>query len=90
MRECPLCHSLDIHRSRTRSAIERVIVWVKARHLYRCRACGYRGWETKRRARPVGDMWIPTGTPPDLSQLDRIVVPEATDDSVARSRDAEA
>ena len=44
MRHCPRCKSEDIHRSRTKSMWERWRKEITAKRVYRCRACGWRGW----------------------------------------------
>jgi hypothetical protein len=40
---CPTCHA-SIHRSRSRSWIERLRRRVTRRAPFRCSACGWRGW----------------------------------------------
>ncbi len=44
MHQCPRCRSQEIHRSRTRSIWEGFRKELTGRRLYRCRACGCRGW----------------------------------------------
>lgn len=44
MRECPRCKSPDIHRSRSRSKWEAWRKEITGKRLYRCAACGWRGW----------------------------------------------
>lgn len=44
MNLCPACRSKDIHRSKSRNALER---WRKEhsdKRLFRCHKCGWRGW----------------------------------------------
>jgi FlaA1/EpsC-like NDP-sugar epimerase len=41
---CPSCISARVHRSRARSLVERVRRSMSAERLFRCDACGWRGW----------------------------------------------
>src|SRR5690606_20887678 len=41
---CPSCHEPRLHRSRARSLPERVRRNWSAKRLFRCDACGWRGW----------------------------------------------
>jgi hypothetical protein len=41
---CPSCRSADAHRSRARNVFERRRKERTPRRLYRCDACGWRGW----------------------------------------------
>ena len=41
---CPSCHLPGLHRSRSRTMRERVQKVTSHRRLYRCAACGWRGW----------------------------------------------
>lgn len=41
---CPECNSLHLHRSRARGVRERVRRRFSDRRLFRCSACGWRGW----------------------------------------------
>lgn len=41
---CPKCRSLHVHRSRTRSALERVLRAFTPLRPFRCTACAWRGW----------------------------------------------
>jgi hypothetical protein len=70
MRECPKCHSLEMHRSRARSLRDRFLVWLRGANPYRCRSCGYRGWGGVGRSRPISTDWVPANHPPDLQQVD--------------------
>lgn len=42
--ECPTCGELAAHRSHTRSASERIRKSLTRERLFRCDACGWRGW----------------------------------------------
>ena len=44
MHQCPECRSENIHRSRAKSKWEGWRKNVTGKRLYRCRACGWRGW----------------------------------------------
>lgn len=44
MQQCPQCRSNRIHRSRTRTFLERLRRQFSTRRLFRCEACGWRGW----------------------------------------------
>jgi len=46
--KCPKCASLDIHRSRHRSLLERLRKFLTGKRPYRCRACGTRIWDVDR------------------------------------------
>jgi hypothetical protein len=48
MHQCPKCKSEDIHRSRSRSLWESWRKEITDNRLYRCRACGWRGWGPNR------------------------------------------
>jgi FlaA1/EpsC-like NDP-sugar epimerase len=43
-RVCPVCAAADIHRSRTRTMVERVQRSLREERLFRCHACNWRGW----------------------------------------------
>lgn len=70
MRECPKCHSLEMHRSRPRSLRERFLIWLRGSNPHRCRACGYRGWGGIGRSEPINTDWVPANRPPDLQRID--------------------
>ena len=44
MQLCPKCKSDDIHRSHARTRVEEWRKQITGKRLYRCRACGWRGW----------------------------------------------
>jgi predicted RNA-binding Zn-ribbon protein involved in translation (DUF1610 family) len=44
VQQCPGCGSEDIHRSRAKSKWESWRKEITGKRLYRCRACGWRGW----------------------------------------------
>jgi hypothetical protein len=44
MIQCPKCNSEDVHRSRSRSILERLRCHLTAKRPYRCRICGWRNW----------------------------------------------
>jgi colanic acid biosynthesis glycosyl transferase WcaI len=66
---CPSCASISAQRSRSRSRAERVRRDFSAERLYRCHACGWRGWMTPLDS---GGRQAPPDVPsaPDLSSLD--------------------
>src|SRR5207248_2551319 len=41
---CPRCHAFALHRSHTRSIVERIRKEFSEQRLYRCDDCGWRGW----------------------------------------------
>ncbi len=82
MQQCPKCQSNRIHRSRTRTFVERLRRQFSARRLFRCEACGWRGWgiETEsREGRP--DQAAGEVAPPDFKALD------TTLDEIVRRKD---
>lgn len=53
MTSCPRCRSNRVHRSRTKTAWERLRRDFSHKRLFRCDECGWRGWgEVTERARP--------------------------------------
>jgi hypothetical protein len=44
MYECPSCRSGDLRRSRARSKWEAWRKQITGKRLFRCAACGWRGW----------------------------------------------
>ncbi len=71
MRNCPSCESNRIHRSRTRTFVERLRRQFSSKRLFRCETCGWRGWgmDTETDARPEDQ--VTNGLPPpDLRALD--------------------
>ncbi|MBI2833572.1 MAG: hypothetical protein HYX76_03990 [Acidobacteria bacterium] len=44
MHKCPNCGSENIHRSRSRTLVERFWKRVGTERLFRCHKCGWRGW----------------------------------------------
>jgi len=68
---CPACQSTKVHRSRSRSRIERLRKGVTRDRLYRCGACGWRGWlEVREVAPPMADASHPA---PNLESIDYAV-----------------
>ena len=55
MHQCPKCNSIDVHRSRAKSAWESVRRDITGKRPFRCRACGWRGWGIDQGPRP-GDV----------------------------------
>jgi FlaA1/EpsC-like NDP-sugar epimerase len=72
---CPSCISARVHRSRARTLMERVRRGMTDERLFRCAACGWRGW--------LSPLVSVDGEPvahfdaPDLSSIDRDVVATA-------------
>jgi FlaA1/EpsC-like NDP-sugar epimerase len=74
VRSCPICETGMIHRSHAKSMVERVKREFSSRRLYRCDACGWRGW--------LMPLQFAAGTSPieaqpalDLRTLDAVVPP---------------
>ena len=66
--ECPKCKAPRIARSRSRTWLERLRREISTERLFRCHACGWRGWLqplVSVEAVPAGD-----ATAPDLAALD--------------------
>jgi hypothetical protein len=85
---CPTCHASKLHRSKARSVPERVRRRFSSRRLYRCEACGWRGWLLPLHFNDP-DAGARLTTAPDLASLD--VALEASGSPGARgmwSRDA--
>jgi FlaA1/EpsC-like NDP-sugar epimerase len=68
---CPSCVSARVYRSRSRNVLERLRRGMTAERLFRCDACGWRGW-----LMPLvsieGDPVEPVPAP-DLDSIDRMV-----------------
>jgi hypothetical protein len=69
VQQCPKCTSTRLHRSRTRTRLES---WRKYTGvgglLYRCHACGWRGWGREARTEVMPIQAVPP--PIDLASLD--------------------
>jgi FlaA1/EpsC-like NDP-sugar epimerase len=65
---CPVCHGTDVHRSRTRSLAERLRKSMTHERLFRCHACGWRGWQLPQDVIVTGQ--APQNGQPDLAALD--------------------
>jgi hypothetical protein len=68
---CPSCVTSRVHRSRSRTLVERVRRTMTAERLFRCDACGWRGWLMPlvfSEAQPIEAV-----ANPDLTSLDRLV-----------------
>ena len=67
MRECPRCSSSDIHRSHSRTILERTRRTLTHKRLFRCHECNWRGW-----AIPIDGPPAPSERkePVDLDKLD--------------------
>ena len=73
---CPSCISARVHRSRARNLIERVKRRMTAERLFRCEACGWRGW-----LMPLVSMEgdpVDQQVQPDFAVLDTFVAPSAS------------
>jgi hypothetical protein len=68
---CPSCISARVHRSRSRTLVERVRRTMTVERLFRCDSCGWRGWLVPlvfseiEPVEPVSNV--------DLTSLDRVV-----------------
>jgi predicted RNA-binding Zn-ribbon protein involved in translation (DUF1610 family) len=73
MTTCPSCGSNRIHRSRSRNFYERLRRQFSTKRLFRCDACGWRGWgiELERPEPREEEQKPPKVPPPDLEALDR-------------------
>jgi hypothetical protein len=66
---CPTCGSRNIHRSPSRSMMERFQKRFTSERIHRCHDCNWRGWgletsvHTERR-------WAVTHQPPDFAAID--------------------
>ena len=75
MHTCPKCQSTDIYRSRVKTSWEVCRRDFTGKRLYRCHACGWRGWGVDTGPR-FGDADIETAAaaiapdPPDLEATD--------------------
>jgi hypothetical protein len=68
---CPVCQSPNVHRSHARSKIERLRKGVTGDRLFRCDACGWRGWlKVLDAATAVADLSL---VAPDLASIDHAV-----------------
>ncbi len=71
MQNCPRCRSNRIHRSRTRTFLERLRRQFSTRRLFRCEACGWRGWGVETESSAEHQEQIRNDLPqPDLGELD--------------------
>jgi hypothetical protein len=70
---CPKCSSHRLVRSHAHSVNERVRKQFTAQRLFRCGACGWRGWLLPAEARE--DAVLEQRTPPDFSELDYKIGP---------------
>lgn len=82
MPECPVCHSSDIHRSRSRFWIRR---WLKSSRAFRCRACGHHAAEVMHSSRSGPVDCTLRSRSLDLAEIDK-AFDEISDD---RSREIE-
>ena len=69
--ECPKCKATPVHRSKSRTIIERAKRQFTAERLFRCDACGWRGWLIPL-VRLEGDP-VMDDAGPDLATLDDAV-----------------
>lgn len=71
-RRCPSCDASRVHRTVCRSFKERALKRLTQQRLFRCRACGWRGWgmPTPRRRTLVG---VVNEGDADLRALDRVL-----------------
>lgn len=57
VRQCPICHDVEVRRSRAVGTMERIRQWLGRARLYRCRSCGWRGWGPRHWAGLHGPGW---------------------------------
>lgn len=71
MQTCPGCNSNRVHRSRAKTFLERFRRQFSMKRLFRCDACGWRGWgmETERTV-TAAQMRTADSPPPDLDAID--------------------
>jgi FlaA1/EpsC-like NDP-sugar epimerase len=65
---CPQCHTARLHRSKSRTIYERVMRHRTAQRLFKCDACGWRGWLLPLVSVPSDHI---DAAAPDLHLLDR-------------------
>ncbi len=53
---CPQCGQYKLYRSRSRNHIETLIKVILPYKTYRCHACNWRGWISKRKASGKGSL----------------------------------
>jgi hypothetical protein len=70
MESCPKCGSPRVHRSRARSALERLRKRLTEKRLHRCHDCGWRGWGLETQSRHDHDGLAIQHPAPDFSSLD--------------------
>lgn len=74
MLSCPRCASPRVHRSRSRSWFERLRREFTQNRLFRCDACGWRGWgvelETPSSRQPITKPPTVDVPAPDLAAMD--------------------
>ena len=71
MVNCPKCGSPRIHRSHSRTVVEKLRRTLTGQRPHRCEACGWRGWGTKTSG-GVAEVFNSTHVrpAPDLQALD--------------------
>ena len=74
---CPKCPSGQLVRSRSHSMAERARKRLSAERLFRCDACGWRGWLMPLVVGEHPPIELPVN--PDLSPLDYALAPQAMD-----------
>jgi hypothetical protein len=78
LEECPKCQSRKVHRSRTRSVVERFRRNFTGKAPFRCDGCGWRGWGLDFGGHGDGCVGRPPeGPEPDLEAIDRELSREA-------------
>jgi predicted RNA-binding Zn-ribbon protein involved in translation (DUF1610 family) len=91
VRKCPKCGSPRIHRSRSRSLLERIRKSFTEKRPHRCHACGWRGWGHESRHTTAAETatagFGKAGTAPDFNAIDRSLEQQRRDQAV---RDAGA
>jgi predicted RNA-binding Zn-ribbon protein involved in translation (DUF1610 family) len=75
---CPNCYSKRVHRSRTRSGLERLRRRLTGKAPFRCPECGWRGWafDFGSPGEAVSAGRAPEGPEPDLGAVDRELAEE--------------
>jgi hypothetical protein len=79
MQQCPKCHSNRVNRSRSKTFLERLRRQFTMKRLFRCEACGWRGWGVETEANADRRDQVPSELPPpDLGAIDETLEALAT------------
>lgn len=69
MTRCPACGSTDLHRSQSRTLLERFRKRFTVERLHRCRECSWRGWGLETH-QIQADKWTMEQERPDFAAVD--------------------